>query len=68
MGASGRKGIEGNEKAAFLDLMRQMLSFRPGDRPTAEVLLTSEWMVKWALPDFMRSLKYSLEAIETQDP
>lgn len=43
-----------NEKAAFLDLMRRMLSFRPKERPTAEEVLKSEWMVKWALPDYER--------------
>ena len=43
------------EKGAFLDLMRQMLSFRPEERRTAEEVLTSEWMVKWALPDYQRS-------------
>ncbi|PYH97253.1 kinase-like protein [Aspergillus ellipticus CBS 707.79] len=43
-----------NEKAAFLDLMRRMLSFRPEERPTAEEVLKSEWMVKWALPDYER--------------
>ncbi|KAJ5577626.1 uncharacterized protein N7459_006590 [Penicillium hispanicum] len=53
-------GIEGNEIIAFLDLMRQMLSFRPEERPTAEVLLKSEWMVKWTLPDFKRSFKCPL--------
>ncbi|KAH6919344.1 kinase domain-containing protein [Coprinopsis sp. MPI-PUGE-AT-0042] len=40
-----------DEKVAILDLMRRMLTFRPEDRPTAEEVLDSEWMVKWALPD-----------------
>lgn len=44
------------ETVAILDLMRRMLSFRPEDRPTAEEVLQSEWMVKWVLPDFERSL------------
>ncbi|KAJ5354593.1 hypothetical protein N7541_005637 [Penicillium brevicompactum] len=44
-------GIEESEKSAFLDLMRWMLSFRPEERPTAEEVLLSEWMFKWALPD-----------------
>ncbi|PKY08918.1 kinase-like protein [Aspergillus campestris IBT 28561] len=43
-----------DEKAAFLDLMRRILSFRPEERPTAEEVLQSEWMVKWALPDCER--------------
>lgn len=47
--------IEEEEKVAFLDLMRRMLSFRPEERPTVEEVLMSDWMVKWALPDCERS-------------
>ncbi|CAG8028041.1 unnamed protein product [Penicillium olsonii] len=47
--------IEESEKSAFLDLMRRMLSFRPEERPTAEDVLMSDWMVKWALSDYERS-------------
>lgn len=43
--------IKEDEKAAFLDLM---LSFRPEERPTAEEVLMSDLMVKWALPDCER--------------
>jgi hypothetical protein len=45
------------EASAILDLMCRMLAFRPGDRPPAEEVLDSEWMVRWALPDFQRSLQ-----------
>jgi hypothetical protein len=45
------------ETSAILDLLRWMLAFRPEDRPTAEDVLKSERMVKWALPDFERSLQ-----------
>ncbi|GAD97073.1 predicted protein [Paecilomyces variotii No. 5] len=45
------------ETAAILDLMRRMLVFRPEDRLTIEEVLRSEWMIKWALPDFERSLQ-----------
>jgi len=31
--------------------MRRMMSVRPEEHPTAEEVLKSEWMVKWALPD-----------------
>lgn len=48
--------FSGEETAAILDLMRRMLSFRPEERLTAEEVLKSEWMVKWALPDFEASL------------
>ncbi|KAJ5958578.1 uncharacterized protein N7479_005728 [Penicillium vulpinum] len=47
--------ITEDEKTAFLDLMRRMLSFRPEERPTAEEVLMSDWMAKWALPDCKRS-------------
>ena len=47
------------ETIAILELMRQMLAFRPEERPTAEEVLKSEWMVKWVLPDFKRSLQIS---------
>ncbi|KAJ5180238.1 hypothetical protein N7492_003448 [Penicillium capsulatum] len=46
-----------DEKCAFLDLMRRMLQFRPEQRLTAEEVLLSEWMVKWALPDYERKQK-----------
>ncbi|RMZ85138.1 hypothetical protein DV738_g32, partial [Chaetothyriales sp. CBS 135597] len=42
------------EKAAILDLMSRMLKFQPVDRPTANEVLQSEWVVKWVLPDLKR--------------
>ncbi|EGE05967.1 CMGC/SRPK protein kinase [Trichophyton equinum CBS 127.97] len=45
------------ETTTFLNLMRQMLAFRPEERPTALQVLQSEWMVKWAFPEFERSLE-----------
>ncbi|OAA63429.1 protein kinase domain protein [Niveomyces insectorum RCEF 264] len=40
--------LDEEEAAAFLRLIRQMLAYRPEDRPTAEQVLESEWMVRWA--------------------
>lgn len=45
------------EAAAILDLMRRMLTFLPEERPSIEEVLKSEWMVKWALPDFEKALQ-----------
>lgn len=45
------------EASAILDLMCRMLAFRPEGRPTAEEVLNSEWMMRWALPCFQRSLQ-----------
>ncbi|ODM15750.1 hypothetical protein SI65_08984 [Aspergillus cristatus] len=54
----GRVGeFDREETAAILDLMRRMLAFRPEERPTAEEVLESEWMVKWVLPDLNKSLE-----------
>ena len=47
------------ETAAILDLMRRMFAFPPEDRPGADEVLNSEWMVKWCLPDFKQSLRQS---------
>lgn len=52
--------IEEDEKAAFLDLMRRMLSVRPEERLTIDEVLMSEWTVKWALPDYRRASKDSI--------
>lgn len=41
-----------DEKAAFLLLLRSMLSFRPEDQPSAQQVLESTWMQKWAAPTF----------------
>ncbi|KAF2013940.1 kinase-like protein [Aaosphaeria arxii CBS 175.79] len=40
------------EKRAIFDMLRPMLAFRPEDRSTAKQVLESEWMVKWALPEY----------------
>ncbi|KEZ45842.1 Protein kinase domain-containing protein [Scedosporium apiospermum] len=48
--------FDDEEKGAFLSLMRQMLVYRPEERVSAEELLRSEWMVKWAMPAFERGL------------
>ncbi|KAK2771986.1 hypothetical protein FQN53_004823 [Emmonsiellopsis sp. PD_33] len=45
------------ETIALLHLMRRMLAYLPEDRPTVEEVLRSEWMVKWVMPDFERSLQ-----------
>lgn len=43
------------EKAAYIRLMRRMLAFQPEDRPTAEEVLSSDWMAQLCLPDFERA-------------
>ncbi|KAF5596095.1 kinase domain-containing protein [Fusarium pseudoanthophilum] len=40
------------ESHAFREMIWWMLSYRPGDRPTAEQLLNTEWMKCWAIPEF----------------
>ncbi|RAK80833.1 kinase-like protein [Aspergillus fijiensis CBS 313.89] len=44
-----------DEKTALLDLMRRMLAFRPEERLTVDEVLESEWMVRWALPEYKRN-------------
>lgn len=45
------------EMAAIFKLMRRMLVFRPEDRLTAQEVLQSGWMAKWALPEFYKTLE-----------
>jgi serine/threonine-protein kinase SRPK3 len=40
------------ESRVFKEMIRWMLSYRPGDRPTAEQLLGTDWTKHWAIPEF----------------
>lgn len=44
--------LETSERDALFSMLRWMLSFRPENRPSAQQVLESEWMVKWALPEY----------------
>lgn len=46
------QGLKSSERDLLLAMLRSMLSFRPKDRPSARQALESEWMVKWALPEY----------------
>lgn len=46
--------VAGGELRALENLLRAMMTFEPGERPTADQLLRSEYMVKWALPAWKR--------------
>lgn len=49
---SGMPLFDARERNAVFDMLRLMLSFRPENRPTTQQILQSEWMVKWALPEY----------------
>lgn len=46
--------FDARERDAIFDMLRPMLSFRPENRPTTQQILESEWMVKWALPEYSK--------------
>ncbi|PYH68300.1 kinase-like protein [Aspergillus vadensis CBS 113365] len=48
----GMSPFESKERDAFISMLRSMLRFRPEDRPFAQQVLESEWMVKWELPEY----------------
>ncbi|PWY89710.1 kinase-like protein [Aspergillus sclerotioniger CBS 115572] len=48
----GMPPFEPAERTALLSMLRPMLSFKPENRPSAKDVLASEWMVKWALPEY----------------
>ena len=44
--------FEQDEKDALFAMLRSMLSYKPEDRITATEVLGSEWMTKWAMPEY----------------
>ncbi|KAK2808117.1 hypothetical protein FQN50_005035 [Emmonsiellopsis sp. PD_5] len=49
--------VTGGELKALEDMLRAMMTFEPAERPTVKQLLTSEYMVKWAMPAWERQMK-----------
>ncbi|PYH76786.1 hypothetical protein BO82DRAFT_195199 [Aspergillus uvarum CBS 121591] len=41
-----------SERDSLYSMLRSMLSFRLEGRPSAQPVLESEWMAKWALPEY----------------
>ncbi|KAI0399364.1 kinase-like domain-containing protein [Xylaria palmicola] len=54
---SGTVVVGMEEKAALLDLLRWMLAWKPEARPSAEEVLDTVWMKKWALPAYEQGRK-----------
>lgn len=46
--------VAGGELRALEDMLRAMMTFEPAERPTADQLLRSKYMAKWALPAWER--------------
>ncbi|TQV94331.1 hypothetical protein V2A60_002633 [Cordyceps javanica] len=49
--------VQGGEMQALEKLLRDMLAFEPSQRPTAEQLMRSEYMVRWAIPAWEQQLE-----------
>lgn len=52
--------VEGGEMRALEELLTGMLAFEPAHRLTAEQVMASEYVTKWALPAWKRQLKRNL--------
>lgn len=50
--AEGMPELESEEKDALSVMLKPMLAFLPESRSSAKDVLHSEWMVKWALPEY----------------
>lgn len=48
----GMNPFEQDEKDALIAMLRSMMSYKPEDRITAAEVLESEWMTKWAMPEY----------------
>lgn len=51
---NGMEVFERAERDAVSEMLRSTLAFRPEDRLTVKQVLESEWMVKWALPEYYK--------------
>ncbi|KAJ9211896.1 hypothetical protein DTO166G4_6548 [Paecilomyces variotii] len=51
---AGMPPLESSERDALFAMLRQMLSFKPENRSSAQQVLESEWMVKWAIPEYQK--------------
>jgi hypothetical protein len=51
--------MDKEEKQAFLALMSSMLAYRPDDRISAQQVLESSWVQRWAKPG-LESMKGSV--------
>lgn len=49
---AGMPPLELSERDALFAMLRPMLSFKPENRSSAQQVLESEWMVKWAIPGY----------------
>lgn len=48
----GMTPFTSSERDALVAMLRPMLSFEPKNRLSAQQVLESEWMVKWAIPEY----------------
>ncbi|KAK0656685.1 kinase-like domain-containing protein [Cercophora newfieldiana] len=51
--------VKDDEKAALLELLRWMLVWKPAERPSADQVLETAWMKKWALPAYAEGRRAS---------
>lgn len=56
----GTTQMDSDESRAFIEMIKGMLRFRPGERMTSEQVLRPEWMRKWALPGAEEAWKRKL--------
>lgn len=49
--------VEGGEVKALEELLKGMLTFEPAERLTAEQVLASDYVTKWAMPAWERQMQ-----------
>ena len=47
----GMATMDEEERVALFEMIRWMLAYRPGERPSAKQVLETSWMRNWAIPD-----------------
>jgi serine/threonine-protein kinase SRPK3 len=51
--------MDARESRAFCDMIKDILKFRPSERPHAEDILQSQWITEWAMADVRKTWHFT---------
>ncbi|KAG6124992.1 hypothetical protein E4U12_007724 [Claviceps purpurea] len=64
---SGMETLAEDELAAVLKLLRDILAWKPSERPNISKVLKSDWMTRWALPAYQNGSEKQKHLKEPRD-
>ncbi|KAG5954481.1 hypothetical protein E4U56_007867 [Claviceps arundinis] len=64
---NGMETLAEDELAAVIKLLRDMLAWKPSERPNISKVLKSDWMTGWALPAYQKGSEKQKHLKEPRD-